>query len=216
MYHFIEDKEFLKRMKGLCSSIISQLVQSINSGTYMTVRADLVGSGAKNLVTQNANEPIDLDYNIIIGTKYVSLYTERDIKEYIKKQFNKILRNNGWGDCQESKSVLSTKRRTFRKGNKTEFSIDLAIIYEDENGSYRLIHEKSGVVSQDRYFWNKTPESKGVAKKVTVLKSNNLWLQVRETYLAKKNFYLCHNDHDHPSFIVYIETVNQVYYKYFT
>ena len=216
MYHFIEDKEFLKRMRGLCSGIINQLVQSINSGTFMTVGADLVGSGAKNLVTQNANEPIDLDYNIIIGTKYVGLYTERDIKEYIRKQFNKILSKNGWGDCHDSKSALSTERRTFRKGNKTEFSIDLAIIFEDKNGSYRLIHEKSGVVSLDRYFWNKTPESKGLAKKVTVLKTNNLWLQVRDTYLAKKNFYLCQNDHDHPSFIVYIETVNQVYNKYFT
>lgn len=216
MYHFIEDKEFLKRMRGLCSGIINQLVQSINSGTFMTVSADLVGSGAKNLVTQNENEPIDLDYNIIIGTKYVDLYTERDIKEYIRKQFNKILSKNGWGDCHDSKSALSTERRTFRKGNKTEFSIDLAIIFEDKNGSYRLIHEKSGVVSLDRYFWNKAPKSKGLAKKVTVLKTNNLWLQVRDTYLAKKNFYLCQNDHDHPSFIVYIETVNQVYYKYFS
>lgn len=215
MYHYIEDKEFLKRMKDLCSGIINQLVKSINSGTYMTVRADLVGSGAKNLVTQNENQPIDLDYNIIIGTKYVDLYTEQEIKEYIRKQFNKILRKNGWSDCRDSKSVLSTGSKVLTKGNKTAFSIDLAIIHEDKNGSYRLIHEKSGFVSQDRYFWNKVPESKGVKKKVAVLKSNNLWLQVRDTYLDKKNFYLRQNDRDHPSYIVYIETINQVYYKYF-
>ena len=31
MYHYIEDKDFLKRMKSLCSDIINQLVQSVYS-----------------------------------------------------------------------------------------------------------------------------------------------------------------------------------------
>lgn len=215
MYHYIEDKDFLSRMKGLCSGIINQLVQSINNDTVMTVKANLIGSGAKNLVTQNENEPIDLDYNIIIGTKYVGIYTEQEIKEYIRKRFNKILRKNGWGDCKDSKSALTTEKRTFTKGNKTAFSIDLAIVYEDENCSYRLIHEKSGIVSQDRYYWNKVLESRGVERKAAVLKSNNLWLQVKDIYLIKKNFYLRQNDRDHLSYIVYIETINQIYSKYF-
>ena len=215
MYHYIEDKDFLNRMKSLCAGIINQLVQSINNDTFMTAKANLVGSGAKNLVTQNENEPIDLDYNIIIGTKYVGIYTEQEIKEYIRKQFNKILRKNRWSDCKDSKSALSTEKRTVTKGNKTKFSIDLAIIYEDKNGNYRLIHEKSGIVSQDRYYWNKALESREVEKKVSILKSNNLWPQVRDTYLNKKNFYLRRNDHNHPSYVVYIETVNQVYNKFF-
>lgn len=215
MYHYIEDKGFLNRMKSLCAGIINQLVQSINNDVYMTARANLVGSGAKNLVTQNENEPIDLDYNIIIGTKYVGIYKGQEIKEYIRKKFNIVLRKNGWSDCQDSKSALSTGRMTFTKGNKTAFSIDLAIIYEDKYGSHRLIHEKRGIVSQDRYYWNKAPESKGLNKMVTVLKSNNMWLQVKEVYLNKKNFYLCRNDRSHPSYIVYIEAVNQVYNEYF-
>ena len=66
MYHYIEDKEFLKRMRGLCSNIINQLVQRINNDAVMKVEAHLVGSGAKNLETQNANNPIDLDYNLCV------------------------------------------------------------------------------------------------------------------------------------------------------
>lgn len=213
MYHYIEDKDFLNRMKNLCAGIINQLIQSINNDTFMTAKANLVGSGAKNLVTQNENEPIDLDYNIIIGTKFAGIYSEREIKEYIRKQFNKILNKNGWSDCRDSKSVLSTEKRTFEQGNNTAFGIDLAIIYEDENGSYRLIHEKTGIASHDRYYWNKAPESIGVEKKVDAIKSKKLWLQVRNTYLEKKNFYLVQNDHNHPSYIVYIETVNQIYNK---
>ena len=66
MYHFIEDKDFLKNMRGLCSNIVNQLVQAINNDGELDVEAHLVGSGARNLETQNANEPVDLDYNLNI------------------------------------------------------------------------------------------------------------------------------------------------------
>ena len=64
MYHYIQDKDFQKCLKSACSDIVNHLVQSINKGSVITVKACLVGSGAKNLVTQNANNPIDLDYNM--------------------------------------------------------------------------------------------------------------------------------------------------------
>ncbi|MDE7432931.1 MAG: hypothetical protein K2N34_13590 [Lachnospiraceae bacterium] len=216
MYHYIQNKDFMKRMKRLCSGIINQLVQSINNDSVMTVRAYLVGSGAQNLVTQNGNEPIDLDYNIcIIDRKSANIYTEREIKEYIRKKFNKILNANGWSDCRDSTSVLTTEKRQFTRGIRTAFSIDLAIIEERNNGWYRLIHVKTGLIIFDRYYWNEVPSSKGLQQKVNALKSNNLWNNVREVYLDKKNMYLCRNDYSHPSFIVYIETVNQIYNEYF-
>lgn len=49
MYHYIEDKVFLKDLKYLCSNIINQLVQLINNDSLMEVEAHLVGSGAKIL-----------------------------------------------------------------------------------------------------------------------------------------------------------------------
>ena len=67
MYHYIQDKDFVKRLKSTCSDIVNQLVQSINDDYAMRVKACLVGSGANNLITQNANNPIDLDYNICIN-----------------------------------------------------------------------------------------------------------------------------------------------------
>lgn len=70
MYHFIDDKGFLKNMRGLCSNIVNQLVQAINNDNELVVEAHLVGSGAKGLETQNANEPVDLDYNLnVVNSK---------------------------------------------------------------------------------------------------------------------------------------------------
>jgi hypothetical protein len=168
------------------------------------------------MITQNANEPVDLDYNLCILESYAFDATDgRQIKSYIQEQFNAVLKKNGWGDCHDSTSALSTERRYFTKGNHTEFSIDLAIVQERNNSWYRLIHQKTGIVQFDQWYWNEAPRSHGLDRRVDVLKENNLWLEVRDTYLEKKNMYLRRQDHDHPSFIVYIEAVNEVYYKYF-
>lgn len=214
MYHWIEDKEFLKNMRSLCSGIVNELVQNINNDDLLDVEAHLVGSGAKNLETQNANEPVDLDYNLNILNVY-GIDINRDagkIKEYIRKMFNKVLNSHGWSDCSDSTSVLSTERRHFTKGNHTEFSIDLAIVSEDNDGRwYRLIHEKTGYFSSDRWYWNEGLHSNGLCQRVNWLKSNNCWLEVRQAYLDKKNMYLSRQDRNHPSFNCYIEAVNEVY-----
>ncbi len=216
MYHYIQDKEFLKRLKGTCSDIVNQLVQSINNDSVMTVKACLVGSGAKNLITQNENEAIDLDYNLCIAnTKSISILDCRGIKEYVRRQFNKILHLNGWGDCHDSTSAFTTEKRVFKRGNQTAFSIDLAITCKYLNNWQRLIHQKTGFAILDRYYWNEVQDSGKLEEKVRVIKSEDLWDEVRDTYLDKKNFYLCRNDHNHPSFVVYIEAVNQIYNEYF-
>ena len=216
MYHYIDDKDFLKRMKAHCADIINQLVQAINSDSVMTVEAHLVGSGAKNLITQNANEPIDLDYNICIVECFeMNPNNGRELKEYIRKQFNIVLNRKGWSDCQDSTSALSTGKRYFKKGNQTEFSIDLAIVRENHQGWERLIHNKTGWIAFDQWYWNEAPKSRGLAEKVEDIKDESLWLEVRKLYLEKKNMYLCRGDYNPPSFNVYIETINEIYYKYF-
>ncbi|MCH5152340.1 MAG: hypothetical protein J1F68_00055 [Clostridiales bacterium] len=215
MYHYIDDKEFLQRMRRRCSDIVNQLVTAINNDDLMTVKAHLVGSGAKNLETQNASAPIDLDYNLVVINSSCPINDGKQIKNYIMKKFNMILKKNGWSDCSDSTSCLETETREFKSGNKTGFSIDLAIVYEDPDGTwYRLIHEKTGNISNDRWFWNIGPNSKGLTKKVDWLKNKNLWNEVREVYLEKKNMYLKGNDHNHPSFICYIETINELYNKH--
>lgn len=215
MYYYIQDKEFLKRLRGACGDIVNQLVQSINNDSVMTVEACLVGSGAKNLITQNENEPIDLDYNLcIVSTKSISMLDSRAIKEYIRKQFNKVLSSNGWGDCQDSTSAFTTEKRVFKKGNQTAFKIDIAITCKYLNNWQRLIHQKTGFTFLDRYYWNEVQNSGRLEERVRALKYEDLWDEVRRIYLDKKNFYLCRNDYNHPSFIVYVETVNQIYNQY--
>ena len=132
MYHWIKDREFLGKMKRLCSDIVNQLVQEINKDDRMSVRAFLVGSGARNLFTQNGNQPIDLDYNLeIMDYDYYDFRNGREIKEYIRKKFNIVLEKNDFSDCQDSTSALTTRKIHFTQGSQTEFSIDICIVKQN-------------------------------------------------------------------------------------
>lgn len=215
MYHWIEDKGFLKRMRTECSDVVNRLVQSINNEGYLQVNMHMVGSGAKNLETQNANEPIDLDYNINILNIDGDITDCLKIKEYIHGKLDGVLREKGWNNCQDSKSALSTQQRYFEQGNNTRFSIDIGIVCESKKEDwFRLIHEKTGYYQDDRWYWVPGPNSNGLNDKVKWLKDNGFWNEVREAYLNKKNMYLSRGDRNHPSFNCYIEAVNEVYNKY--
>ena len=100
----------------------------------------------------------------------------------------------------------------FVKGNPTEFSKDVCIVYRDTEEHYhRLIHQETGFKYWDRYYWNEATHSVGIQEKAKYIKKNGKWELVRVQYLDIKNRYLRQNVYDHPSFICYAEAVNNVY-----
>ena len=99
-----------------------------------------------------------------------------------------------------------------------KFQFDIAIVSRNSKGKLcRLIHSKNAWgYGKDQYVWNEIPDSHNIAQKVKRLKAEGLWLTVRDRYVDRKNTYLSRwLDKDHPSFIAYIETVNEIYYQYF-
>lgn len=230
MYDYVTDKQLISSMRSGCGDIMQDLCHALKEEYDIGATFTLVGSGARNLILQNANEPIDLDYNL----KIIRIDDYEDclyIKECVRKAFNIVLRKHGWRDCEDSKSSLTTKKHYFPRISDTEFSMDVCIVCEDEDGNlYRLIHKKtgatylnsisyaaniySGVVTRrpiNEYYWNKAPNSRDIKFKVDYIKHKGKWQLVRKQYKKIKNKYLTQNDHNHPSFICYIEAVNNVY-----
>ena len=208
MYRYFNDKKTLKELRLACDGLMTELQQELRC-LGMVTQISLVGSMGRNMVTQNENEPIDLDYNLIINK---TDFKGRDIKEQVRKSFNKVLRRHELSDVQDSTSALTTKGIELID-EKVVFSIDVAIVTQDENGYwYRLIHKKTGNFDSDEYVWEKTPNSRNYSKKVKEIKNNtSCWNLVRNEYRELKNFYLRKNDYNHPSFVCYIEAVNNVY-----
>ena len=210
MFHYIEDKEFLSDMRKCCGNIMQDTCHILKEDFDIGAVCYLVGSGAKNLITQNADRPVDLDYNLKI-VRCGNWDDCRYLKECVRKAFNKALNMKGLPDCEDSTSSLTTKQRVLNSGNKTSFSIDVCIVRECDGYVHRLIHEKTGWIFSDKYYWNQAPNSKNIRKKADVIKKQGKWLLVRKQYLKLKNTYLSQNDRNHPSFICYVEAVHNVY-----
>ncbi len=211
MYDWVTDKDFLKRSYSFCAGIVNQLVQNLKHYGIDSAM-NVVGSKNRNMMTQNAEGSIDYDFNILIRNADEFL-DARELKEIVRNAFNEVLRANGLKHCDDSTSALTTKLMHLSNGNNTEFSIDLCIVKYDSYGLHRLIHQKTGFVSSDRWIWNEVGDSRDLKTKEVFLKPD-YWPEVRDTYLRKKNMYLSRpQDHDHPSFVCYIEAVNEVYYK---
>lgn len=215
MYNYVTNKQLISSMRSCCGDMMQDLCHTLKEEFDIGAEFTLVGSGARNLILQNANEPIDLDYNL----KIIRIDDYEDcpyIKECVRKAFNIVLRKHGWRDCEDSQSSLTTEKRYFPRISDTEFSMDVCIVREDEDGNLcRLIHKKTGYTNVRRpvndYYWNMAPNSRDIKFKVDYIKSNGKWELVREQYKRIKNRYLTRNDHNHPSFICYIEAVNNVY-----
>ena len=208
MYHYVTDKEYLKQTYSICADIVNQLVQELKHyeiDAYMAT----VGSKKRGLITQNEKESIDYDFNLFIEN--ADAFRADELKRRVMDAFNEVLNRNDWGDCQDSTSALTTEQRVLKKGNKTPFSIDVAIVKEDAWGTlHRLKHNKTGIVALDQWYWNMAPNSQKLWDMEDYLKPA-YWQLVRDAYLDKKNMYLTRHDHDHPSFVCYIDAVNEVY-----
>ena len=211
MYHYLDDKGFVSKMRNLCGDIMQDLCHILKEDYDIGATFYLVGSGARNLIMQNNNEPVDLDYNLEI-IRCEDFDDCRYIKECVRKSFNKALKVNDLDDCNDSTVPLTTELIYFTEGNYTEFRMDVCITVRDEDDNYyRLVHEKTGFVLHDRYFWNIAPNSKRINEKASYIKKCGKWMLVRQQYEKSKNMYLIRNDYNHPSFVCYMEAVNNVY-----
>lgn len=174
---------------------------------YFTFDIRLIGSGDKRLVTQNGDKCFDLDYNIILQKdKKGLLDNPKQIKEIFVKRFKAVLEENvsGYNYVSDSTSVITAK---LIRNDKTEFSFDVAIIVEGDDGYfYRLINDKN----TGRYIWNQVAHSKNYLGKFKALKEKGYWMDFKRRYLELKNMHLKRQD-GVKSFSIFLETLNEFY-----
>ena len=210
MYDYVEDKEFLRKAQADCSQMMRELEDELREEGINT-QFFLVGSGARNMVMQNGDGPIDFDYNLnIISCDDIS--DCRSIKEAVRKAFNRVLDNYRLPNVSDSTIPLTTRPIHYTNDPDNEFTIDVCIVRKVNEKWERLKHEKTGIWQNDRYYWNIAPNSNKYAEKAKAIKTVPGWWEVvRQQYKDIKNMYLSRNDHDHPSFVCYVEAVSNVY-----
>ena len=214
-YEFVCESE-AKRYRSDCSDVLKKTCELLKE-KGISAQFSLIGSGARNMITRNGDGPYDLDYNLLIMRAEERYWNDlRLLKETVRKALNWAERREFFSDAQDSTSCL-TALLHFKDTPNVEFSFDVAITTKNKNGNnMRLIHNNNAnALGSDQYTWNEVPNSHQVKDRADKLKRAGLWQKVRDRYLEKKNMYLFRQDHNHPSFVVYVEAVNEVYSRYF-
>lgn len=212
MYKFVTASE-IKPYRDVCSEVLWNAC-AILLEEGISAQFTLVGSGAKNFVTRNGNAKYDLDYNLEI-VKAPDNYWDnlRYLKDTVRRALDGASGTNRFTFGQDSTSVI-TVRLTSNNGFQPEFSFDVAIIVKEDGKTYRLQHDKNAYGwGYDQYIWNEISDSAKIDEKSAKIKRAGRWNLVRERYLDLKNQYLQNDDRSHPSYVVFVEAVNEIYSK---
>lgn len=217
MFRIVDNSE-CRRYRQDCAKVLTQVRDTLRDEKDIITQFTLVGSGARNMVTRNGDGPFDLDYNLEIITAPDEYWIDlRKLKDTVRVLLDKVSGLQCFTESQNS-TVALTALLHFKDEPQVEFSFDVAIVARNRDGSLcRLVNNKHCLFNgiQGQYTWNEVPNSHNVKEKADRIKQSGKWLEVRKRYVDLKNLYLPRQDRDHPSFIVYIEAVNQVFNKYF-
>ncbi len=202
-YRYVNQNQ-VKEQAMWCVDIIHKVQKELRE--YFTFDFRLIGSGDRRLVTQNGNEPFDLDYNIILQRdKQDLLDNPQKIKDLFRKAFEKILKKEVKGYTSRAGDSTSVVTAKILDDNNIAFSFDVAILVERKGGYYdRIINDKKTGL----YIWNKIKDSNNYLDVFQKVKTNGYWIQFKKRYLDLKNMHLKRQD-EVKSFSVFLETLNE-------
>ncbi len=169
-----------------------------------TFRYDFIGSVARNMVTMDydSNVGYDFDVNIRVNDDDEN-YTAEDIKRILKNAFDKFNHLFKYDYSEDSTRVLTIKVKDTQH-SKILHSADFAVVYDCSDGRQQYIHFNK---KQQSYGWQYQPKSYyELDERITLIKKHNLWQEVRDLYIYKKN----NNFIGKKSRALFAETVNDI------
>lgn len=215
-FKYVPQKE-IQPYYAFCASKMNELKQALQKkGIICTFYC--IGSYAKHMVTRNGDLPFDLDFNLEIQGELPKKSSElQKLKTLIRSEMDRLITKSKVYHQSFTHGKDSTSAITYilhhHDSPNVKFSFDIGIVSRNKNGNLqRLIHDKKS----NRFLWNEAKNSKDIEKHAKSLKISGYTEEIKLIYLTKKNFYLNKGDiESHPSFNVYIETINELYKKYF-
>lgn len=176
---------------------------------YFTFQFTLVGSSSRNMITRDtkSNVGFDFDFNIEVNDDEEN-FNPTEIRTILLNAINLVAPSYGYKYCENLTRVL-----TIKKVNTWTSSIihscDFAIVYNCDDGRQQYIRFNR---KNNYYSWEYQGKGfVGLEKKITWLKKNQLWGDLRNYYLEKKN----KNDNpDKHSRSIFAESINEMCKKH--
>lgn len=192
-----------------------QIIHSVQNEVRQdfTFQFSFVGSVKRNMVTYDVKSNIGFDFDVDIHVNDDECeFSAEEIKKKIRLALNKVARHFGYDNAEDSTRVLTIKVKD-RKNSRIIHSCDFAIVndYIDGDGNERqeYIHFNK---KQNKYSWQEQPQGFYLLdEKAEWIKDSELWQEVRDLYLDKKNR---NNDSHKHSRSIYAETIHEICQKY--
>lgn len=205
MHNFVYvPKEEVKPVRDEIEELLN-LVQNDLREKHFTFGFEFIGSYSRNMVTRDLKSNIGFDLDVNIYPNYdEENYSAEELKNTLMESFNKFNYRFGYSNCKDSTSVI-TIRKTSHCLESIDHSCDFAIVYKCQDGRQQYVKFNKKQLS---YYW----EYRGKAfldqdNRVKWLKKNNLWEDVRNLYLYKKNI---NNNPNKHSRSLFAETINEL------
>lgn len=206
-FEYVSKKEY-QPVKNELIELINLVQDEVRD--YFTFRFDFIGSASRNMITRDkkSNTGFDFDVNIRVNDDD-DKYSAKEIRKILRAGFDKHSKKFQYDNAEDSKRVITIKVKD-RKNSKILHSCDFAVVndYVDKEGydcqQFIYFNKK-----QNTYEWQEQPDGFYMLdEKIDWCKEHNLWQEVRNLYIEKKNK---NNDSNKKSRSIFAETVAAVY-----
>lgn len=167
-----------------------------------------IGSSSHNMITCDAKSNIGFDFDINIEVNDDNEdFEPKEIRTIIRTAIDRVAPRYGYKNCEDSTRVLTIKK-VDTSHSRIIHSCDFAIVYNCGDGRQQYIRFNK---DNNYYFWEYQGKGfVGLEKKMDWLKRENLWGELQDYYIYKKN---CNDNPDKHSRSIFAESINEMCQK---
>ena len=167
-----------------------------------------IGSSSRNMITCDAKSNIGFDFDINIEVNDDNEdFEPKEIRTIIRTAIDRVAPRYGYKNCEDSTRVLTIKK-VDTSHSRIIHSCDFAIVYNCTDGRQQYIR-----FNKDNNYYSWEYQGKGfvgLEKKMDWLKRENLWGELQDYYIYKKN---CNDNPDKHSRSIFAESINEMCQK---
>lgn len=167
-----------------------------------------IGSSSRNMITYDAKSNIGFDFDINIEVNDDNEdFEPKEIRTIIRTAIDRVAPRYGYKSCEDSTRVLTIKK-VDTSHSRIIHSCDFAIVYNCTDGGQQYIRFNK---DNNYYYWEYQGKGfVGLEKKMDWLKRENLWGELQDYYIYKKN---CNDNPDKHSRSIFAESINEMCQK---
>lgn len=167
-----------------------------------------IGSSSRNMITCDAKSNIGFDFDINIEVNDDNEdFEPKEIRTIIRTAIDRVAPRYGYKNCEDSTRVLTIKK-VDTSHSRIIHSCDFAIVYNCTDGRQQYIRFNK---DNNYYYWEYQGKGfVGLEKKMDWLKRENLWGELQDYYIEKKN---SNKNPDKHSRSIFAESINEMCQK---